>query len=272
MSHEVGAVSLVLRVTAPAGQRIFLGLEPFKFTSIAHRDHTLLSPIHGERLDRLIEMLALQPGDRVLDVGCGKGEMLRRVVERFDADGVGVDINPRFVAEAERHAIAGPSRGQLEFQNVAARELALQPASLAAMLCMAASHAYGGFRPLLREARRMLCPGGLLLAAEGFWMRPPDPEYLALLEATLDELTTHEGNQTVALEEGFTVRHSEVASVEEWDDYEGRYAAAVERFVAEHPDDPDASAMRDRIRRWRDGYTRWGRDTLGMGFYLLGVP
>jgi cyclopropane fatty-acyl-phospholipid synthase-like methyltransferase len=268
----IDAVSLVPRVTAPAGRRIFPGLEPFKFTTVAHRDHVLLSPIHAERLDRLIEMLALAPGDRVLDVGCGKGEMLRRVVERFDADGLGVDINPQFVAEAERHVIARASRGQLEFQNVAARELELEPTSLAAMLCMAASHAYGGFRPLLREARRLLCPGGLLLAAEGFWMRSPDPKYLALLEATPDELTTHEGNQTVALEEGFTVRHNEVASVEEWDDYEGRYAAAVERFTAEHPDDPDAPAMRDRIRGWRDGYTRWGRDTLGMGFYLLGAP
>ncbi len=52
-------------------------------------------------------------------------------------------------------------------------------------------------------------------------------------------------------------------------------AAALEHLVRldqEHPDDPDAPAMLDRIRRWRDGYLRWGRDTMGFALYLHRVP
>jgi len=30
--------------------------------------------------------------------------------------------------------------------------------------------------------------------------------------------------------------------------------------------------MLERIRRWRDGYLRWGRDTLGFGLYLFYRP
>jgi hypothetical protein len=30
--------------------------------------------------------------------------------------------------------------------------------------------------------------------------------------------------------------------------------------------------MLERIRRWRDAYLRWGRDTLGFGVYLFHRP
>ena len=47
-----------------------------------------------------------------------------------------------------------------------------------------------------------------------------------------------------------------------------KYSRAIERYVAEQPDDADGPAMLERVRRWRDGYLRWGRDTLGFGVYL----
>ncbi len=34
-------------------------------------------------------------------------------------------------------------------------------------------------------------------------------------------------------------------------------------------DDPDAGAMAARIHGWHEAYLRWGRDTLGFGFYVL---
>ena len=43
----------------------------------------------------------------------------------------------------------------------------------------------------------------------------------------------------------------------------------VERYARNNPDDPDCPAMVTRIRRWRDAYLRWGRDTLGFGLYLF---
>ncbi|MCC6194158.1 MAG: class I SAM-dependent methyltransferase, partial [Burkholderiales bacterium] len=37
-------------------------------------------------------------------------------------------------------------------------------------------------------------------------------------------------------------------------------------------EDPDVPAMLERIRKWRDGYLRWGRDTLGFAVYLFYRP
>jgi len=42
--------------------------------------------------------------------------------------------------------------------------------------------------------------------------------------------------------------------------------------VIERPEDPDVPAMLERIRRWRDGYLHWGRETLGFGVYLFHRP
>ena len=35
---------------------------------------------------------------------------------------------------------------------------------------------------------------------------------------------------------------------------------------------PMSAAMLERIRRWRDAYLRWGRDTLGFAVYLFYRP
>ena len=41
---------------------------------------------------------------------------------------------------------------------------------------------------------------------------------------------------------------------------------------ASSPTIPDVPAMLERIRRWRDAYLRWGRDTLGFAVYLFYRP
>ena len=52
----------------------------------------------GEAEYRLIEkQLALQPGTRVLDVGCGTGWFTRRLVRRHDLNIVGLDVNSEWL-------------------------------------------------------------------------------------------------------------------------------------------------------------------------------
>jgi hypothetical protein len=127
----------------------------------------------------------------------------------------------------------------------------------------------GGLRDSLRTLRRLLVPGGTAIVGEGHWLREPDVEYLAFLDAKRDDLLDHAGDVALARAEGFDVVRALVSSKADFDAYEDRYAAHVERFVDEHPDDPDADAFRARIRAWRAAYLRWGRDTLGFAMYVL---
>jgi hypothetical protein len=127
----------------------------------------------------------------------------------------------------------------------------------------------GGYRAMLRSMRAWARPGGLLLVGEGFWAREPAAAYLEAFGVPRDNYGTHADNVFGAIEEGLVARYAMTSNADAWDHFEGRYANAVERYVATHPDDPDAPAMKARITRWREIYLRWGRDTLGFGTYLF---
>lgn len=59
-----------------------------------------------QEVEFLVDALGLQPGQRVLDVGCGPGRHAHALARR-GIEVVGVDITPRFVELATEHAPAG---------------------------------------------------------------------------------------------------------------------------------------------------------------------
>jgi ubiquinone/menaquinone biosynthesis C-methylase UbiE len=235
-----------------------------RYSTIAHRDHLFCSPLSERTVDTLLEHLHLAPGARLLDVGCGKAQMLVRAARRYRATCVGVDPNRAFLEAARSEA--------LELHDKRVQEVALQRESFHAALCIGSTHAFGTYKNALVELARLVCPGGCLAVGEGYWKRPPSPEYLEVLEGTPEEFTSHEGNMRLGEALGLKLRFTAASSDAEWDAYEGLYAASVERFAAEHPEDPDRDAMLARSRRWYRAYAAWGRSTLGFGLYLFEKP
>jgi ubiquinone/menaquinone biosynthesis C-methylase UbiE len=54
-------------------------------------------------VELIVQVLELEPGNRVLDIACGSGEHARRLAER-GMEVVGVDIAPRLVAHCQEQA------------------------------------------------------------------------------------------------------------------------------------------------------------------------
>ena len=244
-------------------------MDPAKFTTIAHLEHRFCNPLDPAVLEGVTAGLGLSAGDRVIDVGCGKALLLVDLARRFGVTGVGVDINAAFLAEgralAERHGVAT----SVTLVQLEASRLELGAATFALALCIGSTHALGGYPATLRALARLVRSGGQVLAGQGYWKRAPDQEYLERLGATADEMTTHDGNIAAGIAEGLDAAGAWTSGADDWDRYENLYADTVERYVAEHPEDPDTPAMLERIRRWRETYRRWGRDTLGFGLYLF---
>jgi hypothetical protein len=64
---------------------------------IAHGELRLWNPLSERALDEAIELLEPAPGAGVLDVACGRAEVLRRVAERWEVRGSGYDSDPALI-------------------------------------------------------------------------------------------------------------------------------------------------------------------------------
>jgi len=55
-------------------------------------------------VDAMLELAGVGPGDRLLDLGSGDGRIVITAARRFGIPALGIEIDPRLVAQAERSA------------------------------------------------------------------------------------------------------------------------------------------------------------------------
>ena len=228
---------------------------------IAHGDLALMNPLSDAALDEAIGLLELPAAARVLDVACGRGEVLRRIAERWDVRAAGYDSDPAAIAEARRRA----PLADLRVAETPPEE------TFELVACVASSHALGGFPNALRGLRDLVEPGGQVLLGEGYWRREPTPAYLeALGGASADELASYAGLLDAAQRAGLTPLFASVASEADWDRYEWTLILNAERWADVRAGDPSALVLRERAARARARLALpGGRETLGFALLML---
>jgi SAM-dependent methyltransferase len=246
-------------------------LDSLDFSAIAHEGLAFMNPVAEEDVDEMIEALDLSAGAHVLDLACGKGELLIRIAERYpDVHATGLDRSPHVLAEARRQAADRVPEARVVLVEQDVREYAPEPGFFDVVVSMGGVSFRGGVGGTLAVLSGFVVPGGQLLFGEGYWRNEPALEYLVALGAAREELKDYQGTIRAAEEVGLAVKRAVTTSVEDWDAYEDAWARNGDRYAVAHESEEGVAELRDWIANGRRRYRELGgRETLGFALLLF---
>ncbi len=235
---------------------------------IAETHHRILDPFTDAKLRLLGEVAEVGPATRILDLACGKGEMLCRWAEWFGSTGVGVDLSDVFLAAARARAVALDVPERVSFVQGKAEAYVAEAGSFDIASCLGATWIGGGIAGTMELLRPAIRDGGLLLVGEPYVIDEPPaaafeawgfgPEEYASLAGTADRLDAA----------GLDLLEMVLADGDSWDRYEASQWRTIADWLAANPDDPDHEAMRQFLVDNRRTYLQWGRRYLGWGVFV----
>ncbi|MCI4368306.1 MAG: ubiquinone/menaquinone biosynthesis methyltransferase [Thermoplasmata archaeon] len=108
-----------------------------------------------------------RPTRRILDIGCGTGDLTRQAARRFpSARVVGADFTPAMLQRATELTGDGHRPGQVDFAGASALHLPFRSASFDVVMSAFVARNLPSLPLAFRELRRVLTPGGTLLTLE----------------------------------------------------------------------------------------------------------
>ena len=235
---------------------------------IAEANHRILNPFTDEKLMLLGEVCRLRPGQRQLDLACGKGEMLCRWSERFGTGGHGIDISEVFLAAARARAEALGVADRVSFEHGDAGKTPLPKGAFDVVSCIGATWIGGGLRGTVELMLPAMKERGVLLVGEPYWIgEPPEAAYKAH-GVKPDTFTSLRGTCERLADVGVELVEMVRADQDSWDRYVAAQWWTVEEWLRAHPDDPEAQGMGEFLEAGRRSYLEYGRRYLGWGVFV----
>jgi SAM-dependent methyltransferase len=237
---------------------------------IRESTHRIHNPFREEDLATLGRAIWLRPGQRLLDLACGSGEMLCTWARDHAVTGHGVDLSAAFLSAARARAAELAVEDRVTFEHAdAAGYVSEQPVDVAA--CLGATWIGGGVAGTAELLSRSLVPGGTVLVGEPYWReQPADQETVAACGAsTAEDFLDLPGLVASFPDGGWDLVEMVLADEAGWDRYAGAQWWNVRRWLDAHPDDELAPAMRAELDAAPVRHVRYQRRFLGWGVFAL---
>jgi len=245
-------------------------VNPLQFFSIIERNLEYQNPTSVEKLDRLIDYCGLVDGHRVLDVGCGKGWLLRRVSQRYEVVAEGVELNPAFIDEGRGKLAGMRLKGEVIYHQMSAEQFDGKLQAYDVAFCIGASFAIGTFEEMLTWLRRFVKPGGVIAIGDIYARNRELPEESAAHFSGGEQRTLIDTCERMN-REGLTLIGLIDSSLDDWDRYENQHWLAAEAWLRENSNHPDASSFSRRMEEFKYNHLRFDRDALGWALFISRV-
>ncbi|MBA2460412.1 MAG: methyltransferase domain-containing protein [Actinobacteria bacterium] len=229
---------------------------------IAERDHDIQNPTSPAKIRLLGDYLRLTPASRVLDIACGKAGPALVLASAYGCRIQGIELRPGFAHEARARIASHGLESLIDVQTADAAQVQLEPESWDASLCLGASSS--GARSPMRRPRSSPLSG-----KEAVW-RSESPtgaagrsrgDRRAELRQPRDDRCAVRRGWCPADRTGRGVRGG-LGSLRE------PPLAAIEEWLAESRDHPDADDVRRRHVGFRGDYLRFKRELLGWAIFV----
>ncbi|MFC8434326.1 class I SAM-dependent methyltransferase [Streptomyces sp. NPDC057253] len=188
-----------------------------------------LEQAQHDKLDLVCRKLALQPGQRILDVGCGWGSMAIHAAREYGVRVVGITLSHEQAAYARKRVADAGLTDRIEIRVQDYRDVVDGPYDAISSIGMAEHVGSEKYLEYAQDLYRLLAPGGRLLNHQ-IARRPMSDESAYDLDEFIDAYVFPDGElaplgTTVTLLEraGFEVR--DVESIRE------HYAHTLRRWV-----------------------------------------
>ncbi len=239
----------------------------FNITESAHRIHNPFTP---EKFAVLGAALRLKTGTKILDLGCGSGEMLCTWARDYGITGTGVDMSSVFSKQAELRAEELGVAGKVKFiHGDAAGYVSDEKVGVAA--CVGATWIAGGVAGTAKLLERSLRKGGIILIGEPYWRQIPPTEEVAkgcLAHSISDFLILPKLVASFA-NLGYDVVEMVLADQDGWDRYEAAKWLTMRRWLEENPNDELAKDVRAQLTSEPERYASYTREYLGWGVFAI---
>jgi cyclopropane-fatty-acyl-phospholipid synthase len=242
---------------------LFLGPSLTYSCAIFSRGATTLEEAQETKLDLVATKLALEPGQRVLDIGCGWGSFAIHAAARHGVKVVGITLSPPQAERGQRRANELGLGDQVDLRVADYRELEDEPFDAVASIGMVEHVGANQIDVYARQVARLVKPGGRILNHGIARLRTTDPEAGPFSERYVfpDAAPLHLSRIQLALERaGIETEHVE--------GFRSDYATTLKhwaRNLDEHREQALRLAGPERLRVWRL-YLRAARRGFESGF------
>ena len=242
---------------------LFLDASMTYSCAIFERDDASLEAAQERKLETICRKLALRPGERVLDVGCGWGSFPIHAASRHGVHVVGITLSePQARRARERAATAGVG-DRVEIRVMDYRDLGGERYDAIASIGMVEHVGEERIDLYARGLARLLAPGGRLLNHGIARLRAGEADAGGFSERYVfpDAVPLHLSRVQLALERaGFVTEHVE--------GYAEHYARTLTHWIERldaHAAEAERLAGAQRLRVWRL-YLRAARSGFQTGF------